>query len=120
MKVGVIKEIKKGEFRVAMGPHNVHEVVSYGHTVFVETQAGAGIGLDDDHYRKAGATILGTAAEVFQKADMIVKVKEPQPSEYKLLREGQILFTYLHLAPDPQLAKGLIDSGCIAIAYENR
>lgn len=118
MIIGVPKEIKKGEHRVAMGPNSVHELISYEHEVLVEAGAGFGIGFDDDAYRHAGAKIVSKVSDVFSNAEMIIKVKEPQESEYKQLREGQVLFTYLHLAPDPDQAKGLIDSGCIAIAYE--
>ncbi|GAB4182942.1 MAG: alanine dehydrogenase [Thalassobaculales bacterium] len=118
MKIGVPKEIKVEEYRVGMTPASVREMVLHGHQVAVETQAGRGIGFDDADYVAAGAVILPSAAEVFATADMIVKVKEPQPVEIARLRPGQILFTYLHLAPDPEQAQGLIDSGCIAIAYE--
>jgi alanine dehydrogenase len=118
MRVGVPKEIKTHEYRVGLTPGAVREYVAAGHSVIVETQAGAGIGAADDVYRKAGAAIVDSAAAVFAGADMIVKVKEPQPSEWVQLREGQILFTYLHLAPDPAQAKGLMASGCTAIAYE--
>src|ERR1700733_2613086 len=118
MRVGVPKEIKVHEYRVGLTPGTVREYVAAGHSVVVETDAGAGIGATDETYRKAGASIADTAAEIFASADMIVKVKEPQAREWILLRKGQILFTYLHLAPDPEQAKGLIDSGCIAIAYE--
>jgi alanine dehydrogenase len=118
MRVGVPKEIKTHEYRVGLTPGAVREYVSAGHSVLVESKAGVGIGAGDDVYRKAGAIIADTAAEVFATADMIVKVKEPQPVEWVQLREGQILYTYLHLAPDPKQAKGLMDSGCTAIAYE--
>ncbi|HLI10125.1 MAG TPA: alanine dehydrogenase [Alphaproteobacteria bacterium] len=118
MRVGVPKEIKTHEYRVGLVPSSVRELVHHGHQVIVETQAGAGIGFDDDAYRAAGATIAGTAADVFRAADLVVKVKEPQLRECKMLRDGQVLFTYLHLAADPQQAKGLIESGCTAIAYE--
>jgi alanine dehydrogenase len=118
MLIGVPREIKSDENRVGLIPSSVRELVHHGHKVLVETHAGYGIGLDDDRYIAAGAEIAGTAAEVFSKADMIVKVKEPQAAECKMLREGQILFTYLHLAPDLAQTKGLIDSGAIAIAYE--
>ena len=118
MRVGVPKEIKTHEYRVGLTPGAVREYVAAGHSVIVETQAGAGIGAADDVYRKAGAAIVDSAAAVFAGADMIVKVKEPQPSEWVQLREGQLLFTYLHLAPDPAQAKGLMASGCTAIAYE--
>ncbi len=118
MKVGVPKEIKAHEYRVGLTPGAVREYVAAGHTVIVQANAGGGIGADDDQYRKAGARIASSAREVFEASDMIVKVKEPQPSEWTLLRKDQILFTYLHLAPDPEQAKGLINSGCAAIAYE--
>jgi alanine dehydrogenase len=116
--IGVPKEIKVHEYRVGMTPSSVREAVAHGHRVLVETQAGAGIGAADDDYRKAGAEIAATAAEVFARAEMIVKVKEPQAGERKLLRDGQVLFTYLHLAPDPEQAHDLIASGAICIAYE--
>ena len=118
MLVGVPKEVKIHEYRVGLVPASVRELVEHGHQVMVETMAGHGIGFDDADYEAAGASIAGSAADIFAKADMIVKVKEPQPSEYKMLREGQVLFTYLHLAPDPAQTKGLMESGCIAIAYE--
>jgi alanine dehydrogenase len=118
MRIGVPKEIKIHEYRVGLTPGAVREYVAAGHSVVVETNAGAGIGASDEVYRKAGAVIADSAAEVFATADMIVKVKEPQAREWSQLREGQILFTYLHLAPDPEQAKGLMASGCTAIAYE--
>lgn len=118
MKVGVPKEIKKHEYRVGLTPAAVREYVRSGHQVFVEAGAGAGIGSSDDLYIKAGAEILDTAAEVFAVGELIVKVKEPQPAEWVRLRENQILFTYLHLAADLEQAKGLMESGCTAIAYE--
>jgi alanine dehydrogenase len=118
MLIGLPKEIKNHEYRVGLVPFAVRELTHHGHGVVVETNAGAGIGVSDDDYRAAGAEIAGGAAEVFAKADMVVKVKEPQASEIAMLREGQVLFTYLHLAPDPGQTKGLVDSGCIAIAYE--
>src|SRR6202049_3237569 len=118
MRIGVPKEIKTHEYRVGLTPGAVREYVSAGHRVLVESKAGDGIGAGDDVYRNAGAVVVDTAAEIFASADMIVKVKEPQPIEWSQLREGQILFTYLHLAPDPKQAKGLMASGCTAIAYE--
>ncbi len=118
MRIGVPKEIKVHEYRVGMTPAAVREAEHHGHEVLVQTDAGHGIGLYDEDYRAAGATIVDTAEEIFARADMIVKVKEPQPAEWKMLRENQILFTYLHLAPDPDQARGLMESGCIAIAYE--
>jgi alanine dehydrogenase len=118
MLIGVPKEIKNHEYRVGMTPLSVREAVRHGHQVWVETNAGMGIGAADDDYVKAGAKIIGTAQEIFAKADMIVKVKEPQAVERKMLREGQILYTYLHLAPDPEQTKDLVKSGAICIAYE--
>lgn len=118
MRIGCPKEIKPQEFRVGMTPNAAQEAVRHGHSVIIETQAGIGAGFDDDAYRAAGAEIIGTAAEVFAAADMIVKVKEPQAGERKMLREGQLLFTYLHLAPDPDQTHDLLASGCTAIAYE--
>ncbi len=118
MLVGVPKEIKNKEFRVGMTPTSVRELVEAGHKVMVETGCGVGIGMDDTSYRKAGAKVVKTAAEIFAKADMIVKVKEPQAVERKMLREGQVLFTYLHLAPDPEQTHDLIASGATCIAYE--
>ncbi|HJV62791.1 MAG TPA: alanine dehydrogenase [Albitalea sp.] len=118
MRVGVPKEIKVQEHRVGLTPMAVREYVSHGHEVLVQSGAGAGIGADDAAYSAAGARIAASAAEVFAAADMIVKVKEPQPVEWKMLRKGQILFTYLHLAPDPEQAHGLLESGCTAVAYE--
>ena len=118
MRIGVPKEIKILENRVGLVPGSVREAVAHGHEVVVEHSAGQGIGMDDDAYRKAGAKVVGTAAEVFATADLIVKVKEPQAVERKMLRKGQILFTYLHLAPDPEQARDLVTSGAVCIAYE--
>ena len=118
MLIGVPKEIKVGEARVGLTPAAVVEYVAHGHEVLVETGAGAGIRADDTAYEAAGATIAKTPKEVFAKADMIVKVKEPQPAEWKQLHPGQILFTYLHLAADPDQARGLMESGVTAVAYE--
>ncbi|WP_299694146.1 alanine dehydrogenase [uncultured Tateyamaria sp.] len=118
MIIGCPKEIKPQEFRVGLTPNAAGEAIAHGHSVMVETNAGAGAGFDDDAYMAAGAQIVGTAAEVFAAADMIVKVKEPQAGERKMLREGQLLFTYLHLAPDPDQTRDLLASGCTAIAYE--
>ncbi|MDA0664643.1 MAG: alanine dehydrogenase [Proteobacteria bacterium] len=118
MLVGVPKEIKKQEARVGLVPGSVREFVHHGHDVIVETQAGSGIGFSDDFYRAAGARVVDSVAEVFAAADMIVKVKEPQPEEIAMLRDGQILFTYLHLAADKPLTEGLLKTGCIGIAYE--
>jgi alanine dehydrogenase len=118
MRVGCPKEIKNHEYRVGLTPGSVREYVAHGHDVLIETGAGAGIGADDAAYQAAGAKIAKTAAEVFAKSDMIVKVKEPQPGEWAQLREGQILYTYLHLAPDPEQTKGLLKSGVTGVAYE--
>ena len=118
MRVGVPKEVKNHEYRVGLVPASVRELVHHGHQVMVETSAGAGIGFADAAYTQAGAEVVGSAAEVFAAADMIVKVKEPQPAEWQQLREGQVLFTYLHLAPDLPQTQGLIDSGAVCIAYE--
>ncbi|QOZ28321.1 alanine dehydrogenase [Bradyrhizobium sp. CCBAU 51753] len=118
MRIGVPKEIKIEEYRVGLTPASVREYVAHGHEVVVQRGAGEGIGAGDDVYRQAGASVADTADEVFATADMIVKVKEPQPSEWTRLREGQILFTYLHLAPDVPQTKGLLASGCTAVAYE--
>ncbi|HIP79588.1 MAG TPA: alanine dehydrogenase [Kiloniellaceae bacterium] len=118
MLVGVPKEVKNHEYRVGLVPASVRELVHHGHKVVVETTAGEGIGFGDDDYRQAGAEILGDAEAVFAQAEMIVKVKEPQPAEYARLRQGQVLFTYLHLAPDLEQTRGLMESGCIAVAYE--
>jgi len=118
MLVGVPKEIKAQEYRVGLTPGAVREYAAAGHRLLVETGAGSGIGAGDDDYRKAGAAIAATAQEIFKTAEMIVKVKEPQPVECEMLRPGQVLFTYLHLAADPQQARGLIKSGATAIAYE--
>src|SRR5881394_3597248 len=118
MRIGVPREIKDQEYRVGLTPASVREVVSHGHSVLVESGAGAGIGAPDAAYTIAGAQIAAGAEEVFAKSDMIVKVKEPQAIERKRLRAGQVLFTYLHLAPDPEQTKDLVASGAVAIAYE--
>src|SRR5437867_1386618 len=118
MRVGVPKEIKVLENRVGLTPGSVREAVHSGNEVIVEHNAGQGIGMDDEAYRRAGGRVVDTAAEVFAAADMIVKVKEPQANERKMLRHGQVLFTYLHLAPDPEQAQDLIASGAVCIAYE--
>ena len=118
MRIGVPKEIKVLENRVGLTPASVRELVTHGHAVAVEHNAGAGIGLGDDAYTAAGATIAANAGAVFAGAEMIVKVKEPQPEECKRLQPGQILFTYLHLAPDAEQARALIASGAVCIAYE--
>jgi alanine dehydrogenase len=118
MHIGTVKEIKTREFRVGLTPAGAHELVAHGHDVFVEEGAGAGIGLHDSDYAQAGATVLPDAGAVFAMSDLIVKVKEPQAAEIALLRPGQTLFTYLHLAADPAQAEGLVKSGATAIAYE--
>jgi len=118
MIIGIPKEIKQHEYRVGLTPNNVKELVSNGHTVIVEHNAGLGIGFTDADYQAAGATVLETAEAIFEKAELIVKVKEPQLNECALLRSDQTLFTYLHLSPDPAQTAALIKSGCIAIAYE--
>lgn len=118
MKLGVPKEIKAHEYRVGLVPSSVRELTGRGHSVLVETGAGAGIGFDDDTYRAAGAEIAPDAAAVFAAAETIVKVKEPQPAEIAKLRAGQILFTYLHLAADRALTEGVLASGVTGIAYE--
>jgi alanine dehydrogenase len=118
MKVGVPKEIKASEYRVGLVPANVHELVVHGHEVFVEHDAGAGIGCTDDQYAAAGAQVVARAAQVFERAELIVKVKEPQAGERAMLRADQVLFTYLHLAPDPEQASDLIARKTTCIAYE--
>jgi len=118
MRIGVPKEIKVHEYRVGMTPASVAEAVHQGHSVLVETGAGKGIGATDEAYVRAGAEIEPDAATVFARADLIVKVKEPQAEERRMLREGQVLFTYLHLAPDPEQTRDLLDTGVTAIAYE--
>lgn len=118
MKIGCPTEIKPQEFRVGLTPDAAREAVVHGHEVYVQTGAGMGAGFTDADYVAAGATLLETAEDIFATAEMIVKVKEPQAVERKMLREGQLLFTYLHLAPDPEQTKDLLESGCTAIAYE--
>jgi alanine dehydrogenase len=118
MRIGVPKEIKVLENRVGLTPASVREAVHHGHEVVVERNAGQGIGMDDEAYRRAGAIVVDTAAEVFARAELIVKVKEPQAIERRMLREGQVLFTYLHLAPDPDQTKDLLAGGAVCIAYE--
>ena len=118
MRIGVLQEIKIHEYRVGMTPSSVREAVAHGHEVLIERDAGRGIGAGSAVYEKAGAGIAASAAEVFARADLIVKVKEPQAAERKLLRAGQVLFTYLHLAPDPEQARDLVNSGAVCIAYE--
>ena len=118
MRIGTVREIKNHEYRVGLTPESVRELVAHGHEVWVETGAGAGIGARDQDYAAAGAKIQPDAATVFAACEMIVKVKEPQAQERTMLREGQILYTYLHLAPDPEQTAGLLKSGVTAIAYE--
>jgi alanine dehydrogenase len=118
MLIGLPKEIKNHEYRVGLTPASVRELTHHGHQVLVQNGAGSGIGMSDEQYRAAGATLADDAANIFAKADMIVKVKEPQPVECAMLRPGQILYTYLHLAPDPEQTKALVKSGAICIAYE--
>ncbi|MCH9854918.1 MAG: alanine dehydrogenase, partial [Gammaproteobacteria bacterium] len=118
MLIGVPKEIKNHEYRIGLTPAGVRELVGAGHQVLVETQGGTAIGLTDEQYVEAGAEVVVSAAEIFERADLIVKVKEPQPSECKQLRPNQTLFTYLHLAPDPEQTKLLLASGATCIAYE--
>ncbi|HXS27845.1 MAG TPA: alanine dehydrogenase [Steroidobacteraceae bacterium] len=118
MRIGVPREIKVHEYRVGLVPAGVRELVAAGHEVLIETHAGEGVGLLDLHYEAAGAKIARSAAEVFRSADLIVKVKEPQIEECRMLRQGQMLFTYLHLAADPSQARALMDAGATAIAYE--
>lgn len=118
MLIGVPKEIKNHEYRVGLTPASVKELVLHGHQVLVETHAGTAIGLSDTHYQVAGAQIVETAAEIFSRAEMIIKVKEPQAKECAMLREGQILYTYLHLAPDPEQTAALLGSGAVCLAYE--
>ncbi|MDB5782626.1 alanine dehydrogenase [Caballeronia mineralivorans] len=118
MRIGLPKEIKNHEYRVGLTPAGVRELVSHGHEVVVQTAAGAEIGLSDDAYKAAGAAVVDTPQEVFAGAEMIIKVKEPQPAECAMLRAGQILYTYLHLAPDPAQTRALIDSKAVCIAYE--
>ncbi len=118
MHIGCPKEIKPQEFRVGLTPNAAREAVGHGHQVTVESSAGVGAGFTDADYIAAGAAIAGTAADIFETAEMVVKVKEPQAVERKMLREGQILFTYLHLAPDPEQTKDLMECGATCIAYE--
>jgi alanine dehydrogenase len=118
MLIGVLREIKNHEYRIGLTPAGVRELVHDGHQVMVEEDGAAAIGFDNDQYRDAGAEIVAGAEEIFERAELLIKVKEPQPEEYARLREGQVLFTYLHLAPDPEQAKGLLASGATCIAYE--
>ena len=118
MIIGTPREIKNHEYRVGLTPESARELVAHGHHVLVETGAGGGIGANDEHYRVAGAEIVATATQIFADSDMVVKVKEPQPGERAMLRAGQILYTYLHLAPDPDQTRDLMASGAVCIAYE--
>ena len=118
MRIAVPKEIKDHEYRVGLTPASVRELTAHGHEVWVQSGAGAGIGLSDEQYLAAGARLAADAAEAFLRGEMIVKVKEPQAGEIAMLREGQLLYTYLHLAPDPQQTLGLIKSGAVCVAYE--
>jgi alanine dehydrogenase len=118
VRVGAPSEIKANEHRIGLTPGAAREFVAHGHQVMIQSGGGAGAGYDDDAYRRVGAEVVGSAAAIYGACDMIVKVKEPQPEEWTQLREGQLLFTYLHLAPDPAQAEGLMESGCSAIAYE--
>ena len=118
MLIGVPKEIKNHEYRVGMAPASVREAIKHGHQVMVQANAGEGIGVSDEEYTKIGAQIIDSPEEIFSSAELIVKVKEPQAGERAMLREGQVLFTYLHLAPDPDQTKDLVESGAICIAYE--
>ncbi len=118
MIVGTVREIKNHEYRVGLTPESAHELVAHGHRVLVETGAGAGIGADDDAYARVGADIVSAATDVFARAEMIVKVKEPQPAERAMLRAGQIIFAYLHLAPDPEQTRDLVASHAVCVAFE--
>ncbi len=118
MKIGCLKEIKSHEYRVGLTPASVKELINANHTVYIEANAGAGINFSDEDYREAGAHILKKPDDIFESCEMIIKVKEPQESEYTKLKEGQILFTYLHLAADRKQTIGLIESKSVAIAYE--
>ena len=118
MIIGVPCEVKVAEHRIGLLPSAAYQLTQRGHRVLVETGAGTGSGYPDGDYAEAGAELIKTHEAVFAEADLIVKVKEPQPEETQLLRQGQVLFTYLHLAPDPNLAQALMQSGCTAIAYE--
>jgi alanine dehydrogenase len=118
MLIGVPKEIKNHEYRIGLTPAGARELIANGHQVMVQQDGGKSIGLTDEMYRKAGAEIVATAKEIFDRAEMIIKVKEPQPAECAMLRRGQVLYTYLHLAPDPEQTKALVASGVTAIAYE--
>ena len=118
MKIGVAKEIKNHEYRVGLSPASVKELISHGHSVEITSGAAQGIGLDDDDYAAVGAEVVASNEHIFAESEMIIKVKEPQPDECRQLSEGQLLFTYLHLAPDPQQTELLLESGVTAVAYE--
>ena len=118
MRVGVLKEIKKDEYRVALTPAGAELLTMKGHEVFIEASAGVVSGFDNDQYQKAGAEIIETPQEIYSLADMVMHVKEPLPSEYSLIRKDQIVFTYLHLAANEGLTRALMESGCTGIAYE--
>ena len=118
MIIGVVKEIKPKENRVAMTPAGVEQMISHGHSVLVETGAGSGSGFPDKAYASAGGKICSSAKEIFEKSEMIMKVKEPLSAEYPLIRKEQIVFTYFHFAASAELTKAIIDAGCIAVAYE--
>lgn len=118
MLIGVPKEIKNHEYRVGLTPAGARELTRHGHRVLVQRGAGTAIGLLDDDYTAAGASLSDGAEDIFARADMIIKVKEPQPAECAMLRRGQILYTYLHLAPDPDQAAALVKSGAVCVAYE--
>ena len=118
MLIGVPKEIKNHEYRIGLTPAGARVLVSHGHQVVVQKDGGKSIGLTDDMYRKAGAEIWDTAEQIFSRCDMIIKVKEPQANECAMLRPGQILYTYLHLAPDPEQTAALVKSGAVCVAYE--
>jgi len=118
MRIAVPREIKNNEFRVGLTPSSVHELCAHRHEVLVQAGAGVAIGLSDAAYRRAGAQLAETAEELFAWSDMVVKVKEPQPAECRMLRPGQILYTYLHLAPDPEQTRALVGSGAVCVAYE--
>jgi len=118
MLIGVPKEIKNHEYRIGLTPASTRELTNHGHEVIIESNGGAGIGFENEDYIAAGANIIDSAEEIFSAAEMIIKVKEPQPNECKMLRQGQLLYTYLHLAPDPEQTAALIESGATCIAYE--
>ena len=118
MQVGVLKEIKRKENRVAMTPAGVEQMIARGHKVNIETSAGEGSGFGDEEYVRAGATITATPQEIYSECEMIMKVKEPLPVEYELIREGQIVFTYFHFAASEELTRAVMASKCVAVAYE--